>query len=420
MKLKKMISFAACLLLIASALAACGKPVENTSDVPLDTVNSDTGEPLAWENTNTQAADTEEPSEPPSKEEETDSEAFSKPIVNSTVPTLPPSTSPTPKPTEIPTFPPQEGFRLAEFLPDTPKSTIIIELTKKGEKFRQNELSIETESGTLFLFWSNGKSTYLERTLYQHEPNGTSVGDSIQKLKKVFGDSEPAVIFGEKYYCYYKDGYQWTFSEKDGRISGIAFSHRLMQNKVDEKQKYSNIFSGSFSYAEAENTDHQKKVAYTSAPKTKECFVQVAESQVGYINGAVKNGRVVFPHPCADGFNKFTGASGAWCAGFVSWCADRAGIPETVLERSAFADLNWKNFKPISSHTPERGDLVHFYYKCHGNKMQYANHIGIVASYDPTTDIIITVEGNARFGQCVRRAYKLNDPTTNIRGFSTF
>lgn len=314
---------------------------------------------------------------------------------------------------------------------DMTRSELLRVLERQGMSYKESDLLIEASDGITYFLWTNGNNTYINKILYQTAPNGLKVGDSITQIKKLFGNSEPVDIFGLKVYCYYVDAYQWIISiDKNNKVSGISFSYKSLINRYDSTYRYVNHFKGTVSREEAEDINHQKPVKHTASKGTKESFVQIAESQVGYVGGNISGANVIFPRGVADGFSKygynvkFKDApghnAGAWCTVFVSWCIERAELPTSVLERSVYADLNWKNFKNIETHIPQRGDLVYFYYKVHNNRMHYANHIGIVTSYNPATKAITTVEGNGRYGQCVRRSYKLDDPTTDIRGFSTF
>ena len=91
--------------------------------------------------------------------------------------------------------------------------------------------------------------------------------------------------------------------------------------------------------------------------------------------------------------------SGAWCADFVSACAEEVGgILGVVFDGSASAytcahsSLSYGGTEhEESSYSPQRGDLVNFMWGG-GKASGYADHIGIVTSYDGST--VYTVEGN--------------------------
>lgn len=77
-----------------------------------------------------------------------------------------------------------------------------------------------------------------------------------------------------------------------------------------------------------------------------------------------------------------------WCAVFISWCADRAGIPATIIPRTASSSAFRSFFKEKylfrekGKYTPKAGDI-----------MLMDGHVGIVVSVG--TSNFQTVEGNA-------------------------
>ncbi|MCQ2462150.1 MAG: CHAP domain-containing protein [Clostridia bacterium] len=94
--------------------------------------------------------------------------------------------------------------------------------------------------------------------------------------------------------------------------------------------------------------------------------------------------------------NKYTywyGSSGgsysyAWCGAFVSWCAAQAGVPQSVIKKSASAVCNsfgtpYYSYK--SSSNVRAGDILYV-------KNNVSLHVGIVV--EVTRDYIYTVEGN--------------------------
>lgn len=85
----------------------------------------------------------------------------------------------------------------------------------------------------------------------------------------------------------------------------------------------------------------------------------------------------------------------AWCGVFISWCANQAGIPTSVIPVTASSDYYYSWFKSrgqyfkYSAGTPQPGDLIFIDWdKRHGS----VDHVGIVISVDD--GIVTTVEGN--------------------------
>lgn len=118
-------------------------------------------------------------------------------------------------------------------------------------------------------------------------------------------------------------------------------------------------------------------------------LVNIAEAEVG--QGNYK-------------YNEFIGnpPGSAWCAAFVSWCADQAGILGTSVPKTAGADVmaDWyqSNGKWRSAgETPSPGDLIFFNW--HGGSD--VEHVGIVNHADNPTNVY-TIEGNTGDGVSVQ------------------
>ncbi|MBQ7687658.1 MAG: peptidoglycan-binding protein [Clostridia bacterium] len=129
-------------------------------------------------------------------------------------------------------------------------------------------------------------------------------------------------------------------------------------------------------------------------------LVNVARSQLGYIEGGEPGdfGGGGLTGVC-DNYTEYIywyfgdenahGDDYAWCAAFVSWCADKAGISADTIPKFARVQSegvavfqSWDRFRP-STYTPEPGDLIF-----------YVNHVGIVEYTQD--DKIVSIEGNYR------------------------
>jgi len=99
----------------------------------------------------------------------------------------------------------------------------------------------------------------------------------------------------------------------------------------------------------------------------------------------------------------------AWCHMFVSWCAAKAGIPSSVIPKTASTDegMAWfksrGRFKYKGKYIPKRGDLVYF--------KTGRSHVGIVEKVTGST--LHTIEGNAALttDRVARRTYPLSEKT---------
>ncbi len=114
---------------------------------------------------------------------------------------------------------------------------------------------------------------------------------------------------------------------------------------------------------------------YANTGNQRKDIIGVAMTQVGYReeNGRTKYGEW-YGHPTVD-----------WCAVFVAWCANQAGIPTSIIKKQGWANpasFGWKAY-PASQRLPQPGDI---YFKGSGT------HTGIVIEVKQKT--FVTVEGN--------------------------
>ena len=97
----------------------------------------------------------------------------------------------------------------------------------------------------------------------------------------------------------------------------------------------------------------------------------------------------------------------AWCAVFISWCADQAGIPTSVIRKNAMASAYGGSSMQnnpfgapayaFGAQTPQAGDII---FVTSGGST--SNHVGLVVSVDDK--YIYTVEGNVS-DTCGARMY---------------
>lgn len=132
----------------------------------------------------------------------------------------------------------------------------------------------------------------------------------------------------------------------------------------------------------------------------------------------------------------------AWCASFACWCANEAGILDKncsqkknkrqELRTGLVPEFSYtptgKNFykevgryvAPSTANPPHAGDLIFFYSSKSDDKRIV--HVGIVEAYDPSTNTVYTIEGNAS-DTIQRKSYTNNDKyysdTRRIDGYGT-
>ena len=115
---------------------------------------------------------------------------------------------------------------------------------------------------------------------------------------------------------------------------------------------------------------------YKNTGNMKNDIIGVALTQVGYREGSNNYTK----------YGVWYGMSNSpWCAMFVSWCAKEAGIPTSILKRTALANPNnfGLSYKDGKNYTPQKGDL--FFKKGF-------SHVGLV--YYTEGSYFYTIEGN--------------------------
>lgn len=138
-------------------------------------------------------------------------------------------------------------------------------------------------------------------------------------------------------------------------------------------------------------------------------FVNVAKHEVK-IGFHEDNGNNINP------YGQWYGINGKeWCAMFVSFCADQAGIMDTIVPRYSYTPTgaSWyrnrgKYHKRSSGYMPKTGDTIYFYRPEKGR----IGHTGIV-SY-AANGLVYTIEGNASDG-VLEKSYSLSD--SSIDGY---
>ena len=141
-------------------------------------------------------------------------------------------------------------------------------------------------------------------------------------------------------------------------------------------------------------------------------IINIATSQLGYQEGNSTNqlGGEVMGSTNYTEFGYWYGAQDMWCAMFVSWCANLAGVSKSVIPAHAFTPNGLQHFrdrdqdytpKQIQNgeYTPRPGDLIYFK---NGRNANRTNHVGLVTGY--SNGRIYTIEGNVGSA-----AYTTND-----------
>ncbi|WP_416325885.1 lysozyme family protein [[Eubacterium] hominis] len=134
-------------------------------------------------------------------------------------------------------------------------------------------------------------------------------------------------------------------------------------------------------------------------------LVQIAQSQIGNIGGR--------PYWSWYGFHSRV----EWCACFVSWCANEAGlIDKGIVPKFAYCPTGIQWFKDHGQwqsrmFTPAPGDIIFFDWQNDG----VSDHVGIVEKVG--NGIVYTIEGNSTNDGCRQNKYHIG--SIYIYGYGT-
>lgn len=123
-------------------------------------------------------------------------------------------------------------------------------------------------------------------------------------------------------------------------------------------------------------------------------IVNVALSQVGYHEGS--SGSDLSGNSSSSAnyteYGRWFGQQSNWCAIFISWCANQAGISTSVVKKNAVASGNSCQFGEkkysFGSRNPQPGDILYV----QNDSDSSVDHVGLVYKVDDT--YIYAVEGN--------------------------
>lgn len=123
-------------------------------------------------------------------------------------------------------------------------------------------------------------------------------------------------------------------------------------------------------------------------------IVNVALSQVGYHEGS--SGSDLSGNSSSSAnyteYGRWFGQQSNWCAIFISWCANQAGISTSVVKKNAVASGNSCQFGEkkysFGSRNPQPGDILYV----QNDSDSSVDHVGLAYKVDDT--YIYAVEGN--------------------------
>ena len=130
-----------------------------------------------------------------------------------------------------------------------------------------------------------------------------------------------------------------------------------------------------------------------SSPGTKS-LADVAKAEIGY-QGTNRNGKGTGDY---TKYGKWIGSNGTqWCASFVSWCANKAGVSTKVVPKTPNCDTmesksnSYNKWNKNSLSSIKKNDVIFF---AKTSDLSDSNHVGIVTSVNKSKKTITVVEGN--------------------------
>jgi hypothetical protein len=162
-------------------------------------------------------------------------------------------------------------------------------------------------------------------------------------------------------------------------------------------------YSASASYKSGKYYEQLLAVAPTGDPRVD--IVNIAKSQIGYYEGSNSSqlSGMTGGNKNYTEYGYWYGMQDQWCAMFVSWCANAAGVDTNIIQRHAYTENGLNQFKRqgraysradvlAGKYTPQAGDIIYFLSSSASASGRSTNHIGIVTGYSGGT--IYTIEGN--------------------------
>ena len=167
------------------------------------------------------------------------------------------------------------------------------------------------------------------------------------------------------------------------------------------------------------NSDLSSKIIGTTTPSTKaQTLASVALNEVGY-HGTKKDGTGTGDY---TKYGKWMNMNGVyWCAEFVSWCANRAGVSTSVVPKSASTltmaqkSNSYVKWSSSTLNNLKQGDVIFFSHTkkslttSDGAKSVY--HVGIVYSVNTAKNTITIIEGNTSSDYVKKNTYTVNPST---------
>ena len=295
------------------------------------------------------------------------------------------------------------GYVVGNVFETVPSKYYFNNLNNSGDSFSTNPKQTKLMDNA---YLDDGKDITPNSNLFIGALSNTRL--SSEKVKALYHFELNHVLFVGKKVVIFDDitsydntkfSIETTINEIDD--NNLNFSYTLTFTTIEAKEE------GTFTLKH--NNDSFEVVCIKNIELVVK-FINIALGEVGYqemdANGNTGTSGNYTKYGAWYGINP-----GAWCAMFVSWCANQAGVSTAIIPKYAAvqAGMEWYKeqglFKYKEEYTPKAGDIM--FMKSNG-----ASHTGIVLYCDGKT--LYTVEGNTN-DCCACRKYDVTN--SKITGY---
>lgn len=290
---------------------------------------------------------------------------------------------------------------------------LLCEMKARDTKLVEDTLGANSE---LFKELGQNRSVFAGRYLSPEENVkmkvllGTAVSRTVQdETAKIdvagyMEDGRGKGITEDSALIYYADLYNQ--SPKQSKLIVEAISGEITLDKLHQGAMNNTIMN---QYASRRNAAYSAAKAFTGSVSL-EKFVDIALAEAGVVEG----------YDNLTKYGQWYGMNGQpWCAMFVSWCANQAGLLATagnangIIPKYASVSLgmewykkNNNRFGAKANYMPKFGDIMFL--------KTNASHTAIVVGYDATDNKVYTIEGN--FSDKVCKVWRYGNDT-RITGY---
>ena len=255
-------------------------------------------------------------------------------------------------------------------------------------------------------------------------------------------NSSKTLVYSDKYKMIrFNVGEDAIVNVEEVTLAGTVL-HEILLFKREESgwmvvsDRYRNQYDGftSASYVNPEDIQtietmlkNQTEVRYVpfGGEGLRMTLLNVANNEVGYLEKASNSN--LYSHTANPGNNNYTkyGAwygknPSDWCAMFVSWCANQAGISTNIIPctNSVQTGINtftsWGRYHAAGSYTPVAGDIFF---------MGVLSHTGLV--YAQSGNTVLVIDGNASissspYQQVTKKYLALTEPLLTGYGHPSY